>query len=213
MKIGSRAKPAIPPVEPGTYFSVCIGAVDLGEQETAFNGKTRYVNQIQIIFELPSELITIDGEEQPRQLSRKFTVSTSSKSGLRQFIETWYGKKFADDAFCEFDTVELLGKPAMLSVVASENGQYANIASAAALPKGMAAPVAKSPLIEFDLEAWDDEKFAVLPEWLQEKIKNSTQYKAAHLPTDEVSVEAAMEAVSKAVEAEAGDGNEEEAPW
>jgi hypothetical protein len=213
MKLGSRAKPAIPPVEPGTYFAVCIGAIDLGEQETTFSGKTKYVNQMQIIFELPSELITIDGEEQPRQLSRKFTVSTSSKSNLRQFIETWYGKKFTDDAFCEFDTIELLGKPAMLSVVASENGQYANIASAAALPKGMAAPVAKSQMIEFDLDAWDDEKFAALPEWLQERITKSTQYKAMHLPTDEVSVEAAMEAVSKAAEAEAGDENGEEAPW
>ena len=130
MKLGSRAKPAIPPVEPGTYFAVCIGAVDLGEQETTYNNKTRYTNQLQIIFELPSELIEIDGEEQPRQLSRRFAVSLSTKSNLRKFIETWYGKKFTDDAIREFDTRELLGKPAMLSVVLSEDGNYANIASA-----------------------------------------------------------------------------------
>jgi hypothetical protein len=68
-------------------------------------------------------------------------------------------------------------------------------------------------MIEFDLDAWDDEKFAALPEWLQERITKSTQYKAMHLPTDEVSVEAAMEAVSKAAEAEAGDEDGEEAPW
>lgn len=199
----------MPPVEPGTYFAVCIGAVDLGEQETTFNGKTRYSNQMQIIFELPSELITIDGEEQPRQLSKRFNVSTSSKSSLRKFIEHWYGRVFTDEAFREFDTLDLLGKPATLSVVASVDGQYANIAEASALPKGMAAPEAKSQLIEFDLDAWDDEKFATLPEWLQERITKSTQYKAMHLPTDEVSVEAAMEAVSKAAEDEDG----EEAPW
>ena len=152
MKLGSRAKPAIPPVEPGTYFAVCIGAVDLGEQETTYNNKTRYANQLQIIFELPSELIEIDGEEQPRQLSRRFSVSLSTKSNLRKFIETWYGKKFTDDAIREFDTRELLGKPAMLSVVLSEDGNYANIASAAALPKGMEAPKAKSELIDFDVE-------------------------------------------------------------
>ncbi len=204
MKLGSRAKPAIPPVEPGTYFAVCIGAVDLGEQETTYNNKTRYTNQLQIIFELPSELIEIDGEEQPRQLSRRFAVSLSTKSNLRKFIETWYGKKFTDDAIREFDTRELLGKPAMLSVVLSEDGNYANIASAAALPKGMEAPKAKSELIDFDVEEWDDEAFQKLPEWLQELIKKSTQYKSDHLPEDEVSVEAAEQAASQAAEADEG---------
>lgn len=204
MKLGSRAKPAIPPVEPGTYFAVCIGAVDLGEQETTYNNKTRYANQLQIIFELPSELIEIDGEEQPRQLSRRFSVSLSTKSNLRKFIETWYGKKFTDDAIREFDTRELLGKPAMLSVVLSEDGNYANIASAAALPKGMEAPKAKSELIDFDVEKWDDEAFQKLPEWLQELIKKSTQYKSNHLPEDEVSVEAAEQAASQAAEADEG---------
>lgn len=204
MKLGSRAKPAIPPVEPGTYFAVCIGAVDLGEQETTYNNKTRYTNQLQIIFELPSELIEIDGEEQPRQLSRRFAVSLSTKSNLRKFIETWYGKKFTDDAIREFDTRELLGKPAMLSVVLSEDGNYANIASAAALPKGMEAPKAKSELIDFDVEEWDDEAFQKLPEWLQELIKKSTQYKSNHLPEDEVSVEAAEQAASQAAEADEG---------
>lgn len=204
MKLGSRAKPAIPPVEPGTYFAVCIGAVDLGEQETTYNNKTRYTNQLQIIFELPSELIEIDGEEQPRQLSRRFAVSLSTKSNLRKFIETWYGKKFTDDAIREFDTRELLGKPAMLSVVLSEDGNYANIASAAALPKGMEAPKAKSELIYFDVEDWDDAAFQKLPEWLQELIKKSTQYKSDHLPEDEVSVEAAEQAASQAAEADEG---------
>lgn len=204
MKLGSRAKPAIPPVEPGTYFAVCIGAVDLGEQETTYNNKTRYTNQLQIIFELPSELIEIDGEEQPRQLSRRFAVSLSTKSNLRKFIETWYGKKFTDDAIREFDTRELLGKPAMLSVVLSEDGNYANIASAAALPKGMEAPKAKSELIDFDVEDWDDAAFQKLPEWLQELIKKSTQYKSDHLPEDEVSIEAAEQAASQAAEADNG---------
>ena len=212
MKLGSRAKPAIPPVEPGTYFAVCIGAVDLGEQETTYNGKTRYVNQMQLIFELPEELIEVDGEMQPRWLSRRFTVSVSNKSKLRQFIETWYGKKFSDDAFREFDSDELLGRPAMLSVVLSEDGAYANIASASALPKGVPAPKAKSEYLTFNVEAWDDIAFEKLPEYLQELIKKSSQYKAAHLPEDVVSVEAAEQAAAQAAEAEQ-DGREAEVPF
>ena len=92
----------------------------------------------------------------------------------------------------------------MLSVVLSEDGNYANIASAAALPKGMEAPKAKSELIDFDVEEWDDEAFQKLPEWLQELIKKSTQYKSNHLPEDEVSVEAAEQAASQAAEADEG---------
>lgn len=202
MKIGSRAKPAIPPIEAGTYFGVCIGMIDLGEQETNFNGKTRYVNQILMIFQIPSETITIDGVEEPRQLSRKFTLSTSSKGKLRPFIETWMSQKFSDDAFADMELFELIGKPAMLTIVQSETGQYSNIASAAALPKGVPAPVAKGELITFDLDAWSDEQFDKLPDWIKDLIRNSTQYKAAHLPADEVSVEAAEQVASMAAEAE-----------
>lgn len=204
MKIGSRAKPAIPPVEPGTYFAVCIGSVDLGEQETTYNNKTKYVNQVQLIFELPGELIEVDGEMQPRWLSRRFTVSSSNKSNLRKFVEAWLAKKFSDQEFPEFDTNDLVGRPAMLSVVLSEDGQYANIVSAAALPKGVPAPVAKSPFIRFDIDNWDDKTFDTMPEYLQELIQNSTQYKSAHMPVEEVSVEAATVAASQAAEAEGG---------
>lgn len=202
MKLGSRAKPAIPPVDPGTYFAVCIGVVDLGEQQTTYNGKTRYVNQVQVIFELPEEQIEVDGEMQPRWLSRRFALSASKKSSLRKFIESWYGKKLSDDAADEFEVFDIVGNAALLSVVLSEDGQYANISSAAALPKGTPAPIAKSEFIRFDVDKWDDELLKKLPEYLQELVKNSTQYKSAHLPKDEVSVEAAEYAASKAAEAD-----------
>ena len=32
MKIKARAKPKLPPVEPGVYIATCVGVVDLGEQ-------------------------------------------------------------------------------------------------------------------------------------------------------------------------------------
>ena len=32
MKVKDRAKPKVPTVEPGVYFAVCIGVIDLGEQ-------------------------------------------------------------------------------------------------------------------------------------------------------------------------------------
>lgn len=200
MKIKERARAAIPPVEPGTYFAVCIGVVDLGEQETTYNNKTRYTNQVQLIFELPEELIEVDGEMQPRWLSRNFTVSASARGKLRPFIEAWLGKKYTDEGFADFELFDLVGKPAMLSVGLSQDGQYANIASAAALPKGLQAPKAKSEFFTFDVEAWDQAAFEKLPEYLQEKIQNSSQYKKEHAPEGEVTVEAAQAAAVQAAE-------------
>ena len=57
MIIGTRAKAKIPPVEPGSYLAICVGVYDLGEQETTFNGKTRYANQVMFTFELAGESV------------------------------------------------------------------------------------------------------------------------------------------------------------
>lgn len=205
MKIGTRAKAKIPPVEPGVYPAVCIGVVDLGEQELTFKGKTRYVNQVKIIFELPGELVEVDGEENPRQLSRNFTFSTSPKSALRQVISQWAGKAIKDDDFAEFDLFALLGRGGLLNVVHSEDGQYANISGVTAMPKGIPAPKTTTAYIKFDTEEWTEEAFDALPEYLQEALKNSTQYRNRHLPEETVSVEAAA--------AQAAADAEEEVPF
>ena len=50
MKIKDRAKPKLPPVEPGVYIATCVGVVDLGEQ---YSEKFRnYRNEVQFIWEL-----------------------------------------------------------------------------------------------------------------------------------------------------------------
>lgn len=43
-------------------------------------------------------------------------------------------------------------------------------------------------LIAFDIDRWDNEAFKSLPEWIQERIKKSTQYQKLHVPTDSVDV-------------------------
>lgn len=202
MTVGSRAKPSIPPVEPGSYLARCIGVVDLGEQEVEYKGKTRYSDKVKLIFELPTERITIDGEVLPRQLSRNFTFSVSKKGSLRQFISAWLSRSFTDGEFSEFDLFSLLLHPALLSVVHSEDGQHANIAGAMAVPRGMDVPTAQSDLIRFDTQEWDDSAFDALPEYLQDQLKRSTQYRNMHLPDQEVSVEAAAAEAAETASAE-----------
>lgn len=193
MKVGERVKPKAPLVAVGTYLGVCIGVIGLGEQEGKWNGKTRYSEKVRLVFELPGKTIEIDGEEKPRQLSTDFSFTLKKNGKLVQFVSSWMGKTFSDKEFADFELNDLIGVAGMLSVTHSEDGQYANISAVIALPEGVPAPKAKSDYLKFDANEWNDQEFEKLPEYLQEKLKKSTQYKNKHLPEDEVSVAAAAQ--------------------
>ena len=188
MKIKDRAKPKVPPVEAGVYMAVCIGFVDLGEQ---YSEKFKsYSYKGMYIWELPGETIEIDGEQKPRQLSKEFAISASNKSNLRKFIETWNSKSYSDEEFMEFDVFEQVGKPCQLNVVLNETKEYANVDNLMPIPKGFPAPTTTTEHIKWDMDAWDDALFDKLPEWIQEKIKKSTQYQKEHAPETPVEVKA-----------------------
>ena len=188
MKIKDRAKPKAPPVEPGVYMAVCIGFIDLGEQYSDLF-KT-HSNKGMYVWELPGETIEIDGEQKPRQLSKEFTISSSNKSNLRKFIESWNGKSYSDDEFLEFDLFDQIGKPCQLNIVLNETKEYSNVDNLMPIPKGFPAPTTDTKHIRWDMDNWSDDVFKGLPEWIQEKIKKSTQYQTDHAPTDTVEVKA-----------------------
>ena len=187
MKIKDRAKPAVPPMEPGVYVGVCVGILDLGEQYSE-NFK-KYSNDVRFIWEIPGETVMVDGEEKPRQLYRTFTISAGKKSNLRKFLSSWNGKAYTDGEFGELELFDQLGKGCQLQVVLSEDGQYNNIDNLMGLPKGMPAPKASSPFIKWDMDQWDEEAFQALPDWAREKIEKSTQYQKLHAPENKVEFE------------------------
>ena len=186
MKIKDRAKPKVPPVEPGVYMAVCVGFIDLGEQYSekfkSYSSKGMYV------WELPGETVEIDGEQKPRQLSKEFTISGSNKSHLRKFIESWNGKSYGDEEFMDFDLFDQVGKPCQLNVVLNETKEYANVDNLMPIPRGFPAPTTDTEQIRWDMDKWDDTVFEKLPEWIQDKIKNSTQYQKDHAPAETVEV-------------------------
>lgn len=190
MKVKDRAKPKLPPVDPGVYIAVCVYSIDLGEQLCEYKDKTKsYNNQVKLGFELIGESVEIDGKQEPRILGRTLNFARSKNGGLRKFVQSWLGKTFTDDEFNELDTNDLVGKAAQLSVVLNETGEYANIDTIMQLPKGVAAPTPVSPLIRYDMDPWDDAAFTALPDWAQEQIKKSSQYQKLHVPTNPVDVD------------------------
>lgn len=182
MKIKDRAKPKIPPVEPGVYIAICTGVIDLGEQYSE-KYKT-YSNKIRFVWELAGETIEVAGKQEPRQLSKDFTVSASRKGNLRSFLSSWNGVNYTDDEFAELEMFDQIGRACQLQVVLNDTKEYANVDNIMALPKGVPAPTSATPPIRWDMDHWDDDVFAGLPQWAQEQIKKSTQYQKDHTPND-----------------------------
>lgn len=195
LKIKKKSGPSVPPMDAGTYPAVCVGIVDLGEQYSETFKK--YNDKMLVIWEIPSQTIEIDGEDKPRWLSKDFSASLNEKSNLYQILVSWRGKAFTENeltedetGFMQFSVLDMLGTGCFLQVIVEEKdgNSYNRITSVIALPAGMPAPATETPLIAFDIDAWDDEVFKSLPGWIQERIKKSTQYQKLHVPTDPVDV-------------------------
>lgn len=201
LKVKDRAKPKLPPVEPGVYIGICVGVIDLGEQ---YSEKFKnYRNEVQIVWELVGETVEVDGEQKPRQLSRTFSVAASKKSSLRGFVSGWNGVQYSDDQFADLDLFDQAGKVCQLNVVLNDTGEYANVDSVIPLPKGMPASKTDTPLILWNMDNWTNEGFEALPEWVQEKIKKSTQYQKDHTPGDSIDFKGPAQTAAPAVQQKA----------
>jgi hypothetical protein len=158
-------------VAEGTYPARLVQIVSLGVQEGEWKGERKVTPKVTLTFELPTETITINGEEQPRWISKEFNLSLHEKSSLTPIV------KALDPARQCKDLSELLGKPCMVQVGSTETGN-AKITSIVAPMKGM--PVAEiynqAKMLAFDFDAPDLEMFATFPQFMQEKIKSAINY-------------------------------------
>ena len=189
MKLKSIMKPRVPVVESGSYLAVCVGVLAVGEQyvdRSAFGGKTDYESQIVFVFEIPSEL---DNDGKPKQLNKAVNATNGPKGSLNKIMNDWNSREYTREQLAEFDFDDLLGKPCQITVIVSESG-FSRITGISAIPKGIPVPTSSTPHISFSVNEWDDAKFEALPEWAQNKIKNSMEYQKTHAPVTTVEVKA-----------------------
>jgi hypothetical protein len=163
-------------VPQGTHQAVCNTVVDLGKQNTEFQGQGKVQHKVYIRWELPTERLTWtdrDGVERegPMSIGKTYTLSLHEKAALRGDLEAWRGRAFTADELKGFDVAALLGKACQLTVVHAERAGkvYANVQSLAGWPKGLNRPEkTEQPLLIYDGDhpsAYDD-----LPEWLRTKV-------------------------------------------
>ena len=182
-----KAKSSVPPLAADTYPAVCVGVIDLGEQHS--EKFKNYQNKVMFLFEIIGETVDVDGEAKPRWLSKEYTLSLSEKSNLAKTITAWTGREITDDENENgFDVSTLLGRKALVVVTCKENdnGTFNDITVITSPPKMIQIPDAQSEQLMFEVESWNAEVFEKLPEWIQNKIKKSTEYQTKYAPAEKV---------------------------
>lgn len=143
-------------------------------------------NQVRIGFEIvdPDLRHTFKEGEPPKPfvLSKTYNLSLNEKATLRKDLESWRGKSFTEKELVGFDISKLMNQPCFIQVVhrtAEANGnQYANIVSITKPPKGFTVPDLYNDTVIFSVDKFDQEMFDSFPEFIQEEIKASDEYKA-----------------------------------
>lgn len=168
-----------PPPE-GSHVGVCYRVIDLGTQETTFQGAASKKHLLMLSWELSEEKMS-DGR--PFTISKRYTYSSSPKSNLRKDLESWRGKRFEDKELGAFDIGRLLGVGCMLNVVHSEKNEslYANVAAIMRMPRGMSTPPLTNETVSFSLQErpFDRASFDRLGERLQDTIRKAPEYQRA----------------------------------
>jgi len=130
----------------GSFAATCTGVEDLGMVEVTWQDVTKSKPMLRLDF------FTSEGQ----RVSRRFTASMYERAGLRLFLEAWRGKRFSDAEASEFDTDDIVGKGALLTIQQKEgrNRTFTDIVAAAPLPKGMEAPDPDTPVTDEALK-WE----------------------------------------------------------
>jgi hypothetical protein len=161
----------------GSHTATCYRVIDLGTQETTYEGKVKQQHKVLIAWELTDEPMS-DGR--PHTMQKRYTLSSSEKATLRKDLESWRGRKFTKEELGKFDISRLLNVPCLMSVTHTENDgkTYANVAAVMAMPKGIKGPPLVNEAFRFDLSNFDQAVFNKLSDHLKEIIKKSPEYQA-----------------------------------
>lgn len=172
------------PVPQGAHVGRCYRVIDLGTQETSFNGKSRLARKVMLAWELFGEdddgqaLVMDDGR--PLSISKRYTLSLSEKASLRADLEAWRGRTFTEDELAGFDLKNLLGIYGLVNVKHDTNDgkTYANVAGLTPLPKQMRdkKPIPVNANQFFDVTEPDMKMLESFSEKLKETIRACAEW-------------------------------------
>lgn len=167
----------------GAHPARCIHVIDLGTQHDTYMGKPKIQRKVRIGWELVNEKAVFIEEkgEESFMIGQDYTMSLGEKANLRHMLESWRGKPFTADELKGFNLNVLLGKSCLVNVIHKKSiatkRDYAQVTSVVPLPKGMQCAKPSLPKVSYEIEDGENDAFSALPEWIQDKIKASQEFK------------------------------------
>lgn len=170
--------------EAGNQPAVLVAVVELGTQESDYQGQKSEMEKVFLVWELVN--LPLSGSQYNHVIGKDYSLKMGQKAALRQMLERWRGCPFEDGQ--DFDLKELLGKSCLVDVIhgTSKNTgrQYAKVGGVSSLPKGTTCPPPKRKPIAWEI-ADNDQLPERLGEWapfimgqpLCEVIKRSPEWK------------------------------------
>ncbi len=193
----AKFKANVEPIPEGTYNAICYASVDIGTQYNVNFKKSEH--KVILIFELDGTVIEVDGEKKRRVISKTYSLSLNKKSSLYKHVRPLLAREFTPEEIKNgYDTNNLVGLPCMISVTneTSDDGTvYSNIGGINPLMVGLQPITPENELIRYDMG--DNKLMEKLPEWIQEKIKNSAEYKSLFAGSEQIDIKPRAENVQQ----------------
>lgn len=202
MAINATSTPSAPRelIPAGNYIARCYKMIEIGTVDEVVRGEKKTLHKVRIGWELPTELKVFNPEkgEQPLVIDKEYTLSMYEKANLRKDLKSWRGKDFTDEQAEKFDITTLIGAPCMINIIHKPSSKdpskiYEEIAGITPLPKGVPCPEAINRTFVLSYDEFDKELFAMLPDFIKNKMMTSVEYKGMQNPHSTTIVEESEE--------------------
>jgi len=190
-------------LEKGIYHATCFRMVDLGTQDNTYQGQTNKRLQVRLDFEITesvdpetNEVKMADGR--PFGVGKEYTASLFESANLRKDLESWRGKSFTQEELDKLELTDFLGCTVKIEVgltqaTAEFAGGNPKIVRLSEPRSGMEKVATVNPQVAFDMSVYCDEfngnsnaetkamcdVFDEIPAYLQKKVEESYEYRAA----------------------------------
>lgn len=175
----------------GNYIARCYSMIHIGTTQKNIMGEQKTLNEVRIGWELPTELKVFNPEkgEQPRVISKEYTLSMGDKANLRKMLASWRGQDFTVEETKSFDITKLLGKTCMLNIIHKPSKKdptkiYEEIGSVSPMPKGMPCPDQINPTVVLSYDDFNWNVYEALPDFIKDKVKSSEEFIAMQQPQE-----------------------------
>ena len=192
-------------LQPGRYEGTCFRIVDLGTRDKDFKGQVSKKEEIRLDFEITKAIDPVDNQvtmedDRPFGVGKTYTASLFEMANLRKDLENWKDAVFSQAELDGFNVGDLIGMNARIEIghtapdpVRGFSGGNPKILKLSRPDGGMQETPTINPKVIFDLEDYCNnfngkadeqskamvEVYDALPEYLQDEIAKSYEYKKA----------------------------------